>query len=218
MAGEKLADLELEVIRRFVSARGRVLDIGCGRGRTSDYLSLEGLEVIGVDLDWRTLKEAKAHHSGSSSQFVLADGRRLCFRDGCFGYVVSLASTLSEKHRVWMSRKDRQAIILEATRLTKPGGLIVFNFVHRYWNTAGFLKFLRYYWMWIMEKTSGKRTELGDYVENFGRTQIRFHAFTIREARSLFPQDKLSLMLWKRGRGPFTDWFFLICRKKSLST
>ena len=116
-----------------------------------------------------------------------------------------------------MRREDRVAFISEMVRVTRPGGWIIVNFVHRYWNLTGFFKFIKNYWMWIIEKASLKKTELGDYVEKIGRTPVRFHAFTIREAKSLFPlDDVLRLDVWRRGRGIFTDWFFVVAEKKDL--
>jgi SAM-dependent methyltransferase len=216
VVGETLAELELLVIRKFMPTTGKVLEVGCGHGRTCHYLESIGFDPVGVELDSPTVREA-AHANGRDSlvQFVLADGRQLCFRDESFDFVISFASTLSEKHRLWMEPKDRIAFILEAVRMTRPGGMIVVNFVHRYWNLVGFMRFLRHYWMWMIEKLTRKRTELGDYVEDVGGTPIRFHAFTIREARSLFPRGEVSLEVWKRGGGPFTDWFFVIAKKTS---
>jgi SAM-dependent methyltransferase len=215
--GERLADLELEVLSRFLSSKGRILDIGCGHGRACRHLGVEGFEAVGIELDSDTLREGRLsdRDSGSVPEFVLADGRRLCFRDSSFDYAISLASTLSEKHRLWMSREDRVSLIREGVRAVKPGGLLIVNFVHRYWSLKSFFSFFGNYWMWIREKAAGKKTELGDYVEKIGRTPIRFHAFTIREAESLFPKKDIRLEVWRRGRGPFTDWFFIIAKKAS---
>jgi SAM-dependent methyltransferase len=214
--GEQLADLEFQVISQFMTLKGRVLDIGCGHGRACRYLGLDGFEAIGVDMDSETLQDARrlAGPDNSAEELVLADGRQLCFQDQSFDYLISLASTLSEKHRLWMSREDRICLIHEGARVLKPGGLMIVNFVHRYWGLKSFFSFFRNYRMWISEKTTGKRTEFGDYVERIGRTPIRFHAFTIREARLLFPRD-LQLQVWRRGRGPFTDWFFIIAKRTS---
>ena len=139
------------------------MDIGCGHGRACRYLGLAGFEAVGVELDSPTLREVKQRDSSTIPDFVLADGRQLGFRDQSFDYVISLASTLSEKHRLWMGREDRVSLIQEATRVARPGGLIIANFVHRYWSLKSFLSFLRNYWMRIREKAAGKSTELGDY-------------------------------------------------------
>lgn len=213
---EQLADLELRVISKFMSSAGRVLDVGCGHGRACRYLEIHGFDMTGVEVDLETLQTARRLDGGSAvaADFILADGRTLCFRDRSFDYLICLSSTLSEKHRLWMSREDRISLIRDGVRVLKPGGVMIVNFVHRYWSMKSFFSFFRNYWMWISEKMVGKRTEFGDYVEKIGRKPIRFHAFTIREASSLFPRD-LCLDVWRRGRGPFTDWFFVVATKRT---
>lgn len=193
--------MEVQAIAHFLVQKGKVLDVGCGRARLGHYLGQSGFETAGVELDLETVREARrgGKTQTNSSELVLADGRNLCFRSESFDYVVSLASTLSEKHRLWLTGRNRACIIREAVRVTKPGGLIIVNFVHRYWSLKGFLSFFKHYWMWMREKATGKKTELGDYIEKIEETPIRFHAFTIREAKSLFPRNNTSLTVWKRG-------------------
>jgi len=213
--GETIADLELLVISRFLQAKGSVLDVGSGEGRSSVYLSLQGFDVVGVEIDLPTLTKARQLNKdhGSSCQFVRADGRNLCFSADSFDYVVSFASTLSEKYRVWMGREDRRELVSEAVRVTKSGGTVVVNFVHRYWSAKHLLSFTKHYVNWAKEKLQGIRTELGDYTEMLGNTPIRFHAFTIREALALFPKKDTRLSVWRKGRGLFSDWFFVVASK-----
>ena len=214
--GESLADIELQVLSHFLVTRGKVLDLGCGKGRLGQYIGQAGFETVGVELDIETIKQAHRVDLGQNTgnRLILADGRDLCFRSESFEYVVSLASTLSEKHRLWLTRRGRAIMVKEAVRVTKPGGLIIVNFVHRYWSLKSFLSFFKHYWMWLREKVTGKKTEFGDYIEKIGQTPIRFHAFTIREAKSLFPRNSTSLSIWKKG-GFFTDWFFVVAKKRS---
>jgi SAM-dependent methyltransferase len=214
-AGEAVADLELMVIARFLQESGRLLDLGCGRGRSSVYLSLQGFDATGVEIDLPTLNHAQqlSRENSASCEFVRADGRSLCFREECFDYVISFASTLSEKYRLWLDRKDRLEMISEAVRVTRPGGVVTVNFVHRYWNFRHFLSFTKHYVSWAREKVLRRRTELGDYTEVIGSTPVRFHAFTIKEALHLFPQKDVRLLVWRKHRGLLSDWFFIVARK-----
>lgn len=216
-AGETIADLELLVIARFLQQKGSVLDLGCGGGRGSVYLNLQGFYVVGVEIDLPTLAQARQlnKENGASSDFVRADGRNLCFREECFDYVVSFGSTLSEKYRMWMRKEDRREMISEAVRVAKSRGTVIVSFVHRYWSFRHFLVFMKYYVTWVGEKLHRKRTELGDYTEIIGRKLVRFHAFTIREARQLFRHRGIRISVWRKHGGLFSDWFFIIARKNA---
>jgi len=121
--GETIADLELLVIARFMQRKGSVLDVGCGGGRSSVYLNLQGFDSVGIEIDLPTLLQAKQlnRKSGASCEFVRADGRKLCFREECFDYTLSFGSTLSEKYRLWLTKEERQGMISEAVRTTKRG-------------------------------------------------------------------------------------------------
>ena len=191
------------------------MDLGCGRGRSSVYLNRQGYDVTGVEIDLPTLHHAQQlnRENDGSCAFVRADGRSLCFREERFDYVISFGSTLSEKYRLWMERKDRLEVISEAVRVTRSRGVVVVNFVHRFWNFRHFLSFMRYYVDWARERLFRKRTELGDYTEVIGSVPVRFHAFTIREALRLFPKKGVRLTVWKRHKGLFSDWFFVTARK-----
>ena len=127
--------------------KGSVLDIGCGGGRSCVYLNLQGFDAVGVEIHLPTLAQAKHlnKENGASSDFVRADGRTLCFREECFDYVVSFGSTLSEKYRVWMGKEDRRQVMSEAVRVTKSRGVVIVNFVHRYWSFRHLLGFMKYY-------------------------------------------------------------------------
>ncbi len=213
--GETIADLELLVIARFMQRKGSILDVGCGEGRSSVYLNLQGFDSVGIEIDLPTLLQARqlSRESGASCDFVRADGRTLCFREDCFDYTISWGSTLSEKYRLWLTKEERQGIISEAVRTTKLGGVVMVNFVHRYWSFRHLFSFMKNYLNWATEKLRGTRTEFGDYTEIIGATPIRFHAFTIREARQLFRQKDLTISVWRKHGGLFSDWFFVVARK-----
>jgi len=214
-AGETIADLELLVIARFMPQKGSVLDIGCGRGRSSVYLNLQGFDAVGMEIDLPTLTQAKRlnRENNASCEFVRADGRNLCFREECFDYAISFGSTLSEKYRMWMGKEDRREMMSEAVRVTRPRGIVIVNLVHRYWSFKHFLSFMKNYVSCAREKLRGIRTELGDYTEVIGRTPLKFHAFTIREALQLFPKKGIELSVWRKHKGFFSDWFFIVAQK-----
>jgi hypothetical protein len=91
-----------------------------------------------------------------------------------------------------MGKEDRRDMISEAVRVTKSGGVIMVNFVHRYWSFRHFLSFMKNYVSWAREKLRGIRTELGDYTEVIGSTPIRFHALQSERLYNSFAEKTSS--------------------------
>ncbi len=90
-----------------------VVDIGCGPGNIFATLGGEPALLIGVDIAPGSLRFAKKQGYIT----VLADATDLPFVSG-FADVVTLNATL---HHC----EDMEAILIEAARLVKPGGLLV---------------------------------------------------------------------------------------------
>ncbi len=100
----------------------RVLDLGCGTGRMSEYLIKFGAEVVGLDISEEMLKIARKKLP--KVEFVQGDSDKLPFEDDSFDMVV--ASFLV----VHLPTMD--ATFDEAYRVLKPGGnFIVTNINQR---------------------------------------------------------------------------------------
>jgi 2-polyprenyl-6-hydroxyphenyl methylase/3-demethylubiquinone-9 3-methyltransferase len=95
---------------------GEVLvDLGCGGGVLSAYVTGKGYRHVGVDLVTSALVQAAAHRVTP----VRADVARLPLRDGCAA-VVSVGELL--EHVV-----DRRGAVAEACRILRPGGVLVLD-------------------------------------------------------------------------------------------
>ena len=66
--------------------RGRVIELGCGRGHLSGMIAARGHEVVGVDHNQS--KIALARHTYPGVEFHAADIAELCFPEGSFDTVV----------------------------------------------------------------------------------------------------------------------------------
>jgi SAM-dependent methyltransferase len=69
-AGEDLAG-EARLVDTLVPRRARILDAGCGQGRTGAYLHAVGHEVVGVDGDTKLIAAAEQDHPGP--RWIVAD-------------------------------------------------------------------------------------------------------------------------------------------------
>jgi len=101
-----------------------LLEIGCGVGATACYLAKKyGCRVVGVDLresmiarsNERAQKEGVADHV----EFRVADAQDLPFEDARFDVVIS--------ESVLTFIKDKQRVVSECARVTKPGGYVGLN-------------------------------------------------------------------------------------------
>src|SRR5262245_14801619 len=83
---------ERAVRRHFTSPGARVLDLGCGYGRTTIPLVRMGFRAIGVDIVPRMIEGARQRHPDIS--WALMSATDLAFRDASVDYVLFSASGL----------------------------------------------------------------------------------------------------------------------------
>jgi 2-polyprenyl-6-hydroxyphenyl methylase/3-demethylubiquinone-9 3-methyltransferase len=99
----------------------RVLDMGCGAGFLTHELASLGHDVVGVDLSEESLQVARKLDPKSS--YLRADVTAVPFESGSFDAVCAM--DLLEHV------ENPQAVIQEASRLLKPGGLFFFHTFNR---------------------------------------------------------------------------------------
>ncbi|KXG78803.1 putative glycosyltransferase EpsE [Fervidicola ferrireducens] len=108
---------------------GDVLEVGCGSGDLSSYISMYGNRVFGIDIDPVAVEIArfKVWHFGLSDCFfdvVDANTNNIPIPDSSFDTVV-LAEVLEHV-------KDPLKILMEAKRLCKSGGKIIISVPNGY--------------------------------------------------------------------------------------
>lgn len=95
--------------RKFLSKKGKILDLGCGKGNI--FYTVSGY-IAGIDLDFNVLLKAKEIYE----YVIQADAVRLPFLDGTFDYVVSQDLLGHIPH----NKKD--ILLSEIYRVLKKGG------------------------------------------------------------------------------------------------
>lgn len=125
-AGRRADELEKAVLgwllQRFPRP-GRVLEVGCGTGHFSRWLSDQGLAVMGLDLSAAMLAEARTL---GGVLLVLGDARRLPFANGAFD-LTAFVTTLE-----FLERPDEA--LAEALRVARRG--VVLGVLNR-WSVLG---------------------------------------------------------------------------------
>jgi len=99
---------------------GRILDVGCGTGRHTAYLSNRGGDVVGVDQSPEMLARAVTKHD--VSELCQAVVTELPFADGA--YDAALCAL------VLAHFPDLGLPLAELTRVVRPGGTLLISDIH----------------------------------------------------------------------------------------
>ena len=136
--------ITMNFIHRFLKTGDHVLEIGAGTGRYSIALAREGFRVSAVELVESNLKQLKDNARGVSN-IAAFQGDALdlsMFRDNSFD-VTLLFGPMYHLYE----KTDHDQALLEAIRVTKPGGtilaaflsahaIICTNYLYRWWPTV----------------------------------------------------------------------------------
>ena len=104
----------IDFIRKFVHKGSSIIDIGCGRGKSTQMLA-GSYDVIGVDLSKKFISYAKRTYKGV--RFRVCSALKLPFKDNSFDAAVSYSLI---EHVT-----DVPRFLDEAIRITKPGGHVI---------------------------------------------------------------------------------------------
>lgn len=129
---------EKEIFLQNVNETDRILDIGCGAGRTTFGLFQKGYHnIVGLDLSEKMIQACMSCNSKFNISFLVGDAQHLPFEketmDVCFFSFNGLMGIPKANHR--------QNVVTETVRVLRPGGCFIFS-VHdldnplfaSYWN------------------------------------------------------------------------------------
>ena len=116
-----LKGYEKVVIEKYFTSNMKILDLGCGAGRTSKILSDMGCRVIGVDISDNLIDLAKQKYP--NLDFRIGDATSLDFEDNYFDAVLFSFNGIDYVH----PRKLRLQVLEEINRVLKNGGLFVYS-------------------------------------------------------------------------------------------
>ena len=160
----------------------RILELGCGDGKTVFPLVQAGCSVTALDLSRHALSLCKnACPDPDRVSLLIADTRQIPFRDESFDGII--ASHIAGH----LSLAGRRQLACEVRRLLIPGGMMYF----RDFSTGDF-RFGR-----------GEETEAGTFLRKNG---IATHYFTDEDVQSLFTRFEVHSLVqhqWEmrvRGR------------------
>lgn len=181
LAPNGLFAYEREIITKYFSQSERVLDIGCGAGRTTVALKNMGYDVVGVDYSDKMVESAKA--LSASISYEVQDVRRLNYPDVSFGSALFSFNGLM----LLETYEDRKCALVEIRRVLKNKGAFFF--------TTPFLdnKIERGYWCDKTKKynkplsrfSDSELISLGDDVIEEGNIEFHLHIPFVTEIRNM---------------------------------
>jgi len=143
-------------------AGSRVLELGCGNGKTLPALIRKGWNVTALDCSQKAVSMSRNLVKGSSpAEIMVADACHIPVRDITFDAVFAI-------HVIGhLQEPDRNKIASEVTRTLKPGGILFFC----EFSTED------------VRFGKGRETETSTFMRG---TKIITHYFTLKEASDLF--------------------------------
>lgn len=171
-----------------------VLDLGCGSGEMTEFLSVRGYNVTGIDLNVEAISQNKL--KTKNVNYILGDiTKTLPFTSKNFDAVVISFVLVNI-----IPQKLRKSLISELTRILKPGGYVWLNeglvskdYLNRYKLSKPFLDDRHSFFVFkdnflsSLVKTPNQLTK----VLNKNMIARVAHHFTISELNNLFNQYTL---------------------------
>jgi 2-polyprenyl-6-hydroxyphenyl methylase/3-demethylubiquinone-9 3-methyltransferase len=123
-------ECEIQHVLSRIEPGDSVLELGCGYGRVARELAGAAGRVVGIDTAAESIDLARSSlPPGLACEFLKMDAVRLGFADDEFDIVVCV------QNGICAFGVDQEALIREAVRVSRPGGLALFSsYSERFWS------------------------------------------------------------------------------------
>ncbi len=120
---------EMDYVMTRIKPSDKVLDLGCGYGRTLGMLSDTAGIVVGIDTSMASLQAANKSNTNPANCFLAQmDAALPGFADNSFDIVICIQNGISA------FKVDRLRLIEESVRIAKPGGRALFStYSNKFW-------------------------------------------------------------------------------------
>ncbi len=118
---KKWFEAEEKYLQRNMNRNSEILEVGCGDGRSLEYILNKGEGIFGIDIDEHAIIPAKKKFVDNPIVSVsLGDGRDLMYKDNYFDYVLCMTTPAN-------FGEDRDKFYSEMKRVVKEDGEIIIS-------------------------------------------------------------------------------------------
>ena len=108
----------------FFKKDSKIIDIACGKGRHSLFLSELGYDVIGIDLSKNSIKHAKQFEK-ENLNFDVADMRKI-YKENTFDIALNLFTSFG----YFQNKEDDLSVIKSMSENLKDDGILIIDFLN----------------------------------------------------------------------------------------
>ncbi|MCL2771312.1 MAG: class I SAM-dependent methyltransferase [Firmicutes bacterium] len=190
------------VIKKYFNKADKILDIGCGAGRTTIGLYEMGYKnIIGLDIAEGMIEVAKqlAKERKLPVEFVVGNALELPYEDNSFDRVLFSYNGIMCIPKV----KNREKVLSEIYRVLKPGGIFVFT-AHDNEDESS----KKYEKVWAEEMAKWERGEQDPNLEVFGdiiaesgnEGKVFIHISTLSECKNFIATQAFKILYTEMRR------------------
>jgi len=183
------------IFEKYISKNAKILDLGCGAGRTTINMFKNGYnDIVGLDISDKFIEFAKEYCLKNSLKirFINGDATKLSFDDEKFDVVIFSYNGLM----CIPGKSNRDSVLKEVYRVLKPNGLFIFTAHNR--DDSG-----KYQKSWDEEKIrweaglQDKRLEIfGDRltVNTNSGEEVFVHFSNVQEMKDFISQENFEII------------------------
>ncbi|NMX21367.1 hypothetical protein C5S30_02795 [ANME-1 cluster archaeon GoMg4] len=112
-----------EFASKTLSKDSIVLEVGCGEGYGTSFLSKSVKKIIGLDVDEQIVKHAQKKYGSTNCIFQVYNGKKIPFKENSFDAIISF--------QVIEHVQDDRSFVLEIYRILKQKGLFMLTTPNR---------------------------------------------------------------------------------------